>query len=323
MNVASLFSGIGGFDLGLERAGHTILWQCEIDLHARAVLKRHWPKIECREDVRDVKGEAGTVDILCGGFPCQDVSRGGRHEGLAGARSGLWFEFERLIGELRPAWVVIENVPGLLSSNQGRDFARILRGLDERGYYAAWRVFDSRYFGVPQRRRRVYLVADRRGSGAEVLFEPESSGGDRPKAARKGRYAVHPAHADTAWWDGGSVSQTLDAVLAKKQALPEKQRFPALRVVPWMPCPDCDDYWCRLHGMHAYDCPCPAIDVWAAQGLSPYEASALRWLTPEECELLQGFPECWTVGVPDTARYRLVGNAVTVNVAEWIGKRLA
>jgi site-specific DNA-cytosine methylase len=111
-------------------------------------------------------------------------------------------------------------------------------------------------------------------------------------------------------------------VLAKKQAMPEKQRFPALRVVPWVRCPDCDDMWCRLHGAHVADCACPGMEEWVSQGLSPYEASALRWLTPQECELLQGFPEYWTWGVPETARYRLLGNAVTVNVAQWIARRI-
>lgn len=116
MRVGSLFSGIGGIDLGFERAGFEVAWQCEIDPHARRVLERHWPGVHIYGDVREVGSGADAVDVLVGGFPCQDVSVAGRRAGLAGERSGLWFEFHRVLRELRPGWVVIENVPGLLSS---------------------------------------------------------------------------------------------------------------------------------------------------------------------------------------------------------------
>ena len=126
----SLFSGIGGFDLGFERAGMECAWQVETDIRARGVLARHWPEVERYEDVRNVgRNDLRAVDVVCGGFPCQDVSIAGRRAGLAGERSGLWFEFHRVLDELRPRWCIIENVPGLLSSNAGRDFATILSGL--------------------------------------------------------------------------------------------------------------------------------------------------------------------------------------------------
>jgi DNA (cytosine-5)-methyltransferase 1 len=177
MTFGSLFAGIGGFDLGLERAGMECRWQVEWDKSCNVVLAHHWPDVVRYGDVNDV-GERNLepVDLICGGFPCQDVSVAGKREGLAGERSGLWFEFHRVLAELKPRWVIAENVPGLLSSNGGRDFAVILRGLVELGYGITWRVLDAQFFGVAQRRRRVFIVGSLGdGRSAEVLFE--SSGG--------------------------------------------------------------------------------------------------------------------------------------------------
>ena len=322
LTVGSLFSGVGGFDLGFERAGMAVRWQCEIDKAARGVLRRHWP-VMLYGDVHDVGKGSPAVNVICGGFPCQDVSVAGRRAGLAGERSGLWFEFYRILGDVKPEWVVIENVPGLLSSNSGRDFAVILHGLVERGYRCAWRVLDSQYFGVPQRRRRVFVVGHLGdGRAAEVLFERESIEGHYAPVDGEAIEPVGYPPDAPAWWNGRGVSQTLDAVLYKRQAMPEKNRFPAVVVTPWAECPDCGDFWCSLHGMHAYDCPCPSIDEWAEYDLSPYDPSVLRYITPVESERLQGFPDGWTAGQSDSARYKQMGNAVTVNVAEWIGRRI-
>ena len=225
MNVVSLFTGVGGFDLGLERAGHRIVAQCEADEKARAVLRRHWPDVPIHEDVcgfdgaycrsvglllanesehddrreprsdsQDRERSTGPVDLVCGGFPCQDLSVAGKRAGLAGERSGLFFEAARISDAVLGGggWVLIENVPGLLSSNGGRDFAVVLATLADLGFHdLAWRVLDSRYFGVPQRRRRVFILA-RRASGrraAEVLLEPESGGGNH-QASREARARV-------------------------------------------------------------------------------------------------------------------------------------
>jgi len=174
MRFVSLFSGIGGFDLAFERAGMTCVAQVEIDPNARRVLSYHWPDVPKFEDVRRFNRRSidGPVDLIAGGFPCQDVSVAGRRAGLAGERSGLWWQFRRIVREFKPRWVVVENVPGLLSSNAGRDFATIVRGLVRCGYGVAWRILDAQYFGVAQRRRRVFIVASLgSGSAAEVLFE--------------------------------------------------------------------------------------------------------------------------------------------------------
>lgn len=189
MRGGSLFSGIGGFDLGFQRAGIEATWQVEIDEKCRSVLARHFPNSKTHADVKQVGSKNLTpVDVVFGGFPCQDLSVAGRRAGLDGDRSGLWFEFRRIISEISPAWVVIENVPGLLSSNGGADFAVVVRGLVELGYGIAWRVLDSQYFGVAQRRQRVFIVGhlgDHRAT--EILFEPESLQRDSPprREARK------------------------------------------------------------------------------------------------------------------------------------------
>jgi DNA (cytosine-5)-methyltransferase 1 len=177
LTVGSLFSGIDGIGLACERAGMTIAWQCEIDPAANRVLARHWPDVQRFSDVREMNGSiTPTVDVLVGGFPCQDVSVAGQRAGLAGDRTGLFYEIVLLARDLIPAWMLLENVPGLLSSNAGRDFGAILGELAGLGYSVAWRVLDAQFFGVAQRRRRVFLVCHlgERAAPWAVLFEPES-----------------------------------------------------------------------------------------------------------------------------------------------------
>ena len=158
----SLFSGIGGFDLGLELAGLQCKWQCELNDFAIKILERHWPNVKRFKDVRDVNGKnAATVDVIVGGFPCQDLSIAGSRKGLAGEQSGLWFEFERVIRDILPLWVVIENVPGLLSSNGGIDIQTIIDTLTQIGYTVDVDIKDAQEFGVAQRRRRVFLTCVR------------------------------------------------------------------------------------------------------------------------------------------------------------------
>lgn len=185
----STFTGIGGFDIGFENAGMTCIGQCEIDKHANMVLRKQWSDVKRVDDVRKITRATFPVpDLICGGFPCQDLSVAGKRKGLAGDRSGLFFEFERIVSEFKPAWFVIENVPGLLSSNERRDFATVLRRLGECGYLQAYRVFDSQYFGVAQRRRRVFIVGSfGNGRCAKVLFESQSLPGDPAESRKAGK----------------------------------------------------------------------------------------------------------------------------------------
>ena len=162
LRYGSLFSGIGGIDLGMDMAGFECAWQVEIDDYCRQVLEEHWPEVPKYKDIYNVKGsEVEAVDILCGGFPCQPVSLAGKRAGVDDER-WLWDEFYRLICELKPRWVVAENVPGLLSANTGRAFAGVLRDLAEGGYDAVWDVYPAGGpggVGASHRRERVFIVA--------------------------------------------------------------------------------------------------------------------------------------------------------------------
>ncbi|MDY6895180.1 MAG: DNA cytosine methyltransferase, partial [Thermotogota bacterium] len=156
ITFGSLFAGIGGFDLGLERAGMECKWQVEIDPFCQKVLAKHWPEVKKYEDVRKVgKHNLEPVDLICGGFPCQDISNAGSRLGLAGKRSGLWAEYYRIICELRPRFIVVENVSALLV----RGFGVVLGDLATCGYNAEWQCFPAAYFGAPHPRDRVFIVA--------------------------------------------------------------------------------------------------------------------------------------------------------------------
>ncbi len=163
MKVLDLFSGIGGFSLGLERAGMETVAFCEIEEFPRKVLRKHWPDVPIYEDVRTLKGsDVGPIDIICGGFPCQDLSVAGKQSGMDGERSGLWSEIVRLIRELRPRYVIVENVADLLSGpsqRRGGWFGGVLRDLAECGYDAEWRNIPAWLMGLPHKRERVWIVA--------------------------------------------------------------------------------------------------------------------------------------------------------------------
>jgi len=191
LTFGTLFSGIEGFGLGFEQAGMKCLWQCEIDKNATAVLRYNFKDVKRYPNVKEINtGELEPVSVIAGGFPCQDLSVAGKRAGLDGERSGLWFDFYRIIKEMQPPWVVIENVPGLLSSGNGNDMWIVIRGLVECGYGTTWRVLDSQYFGVAQRRRRCFIVGSLgNGRSAEVLFEQESLSRN-PSESRKEREGI-------------------------------------------------------------------------------------------------------------------------------------
>ena len=219
---ASFFSGVGGLDLGLERAGWRTVSFSEIEPYACAVLAERWPDVPNLGDIVELRsddlagpgsapdvdpaaesgdgshrgcrlGSGGTALLWSGGFPCQDLSVAGKRAGLGGERSGLAFAFLDLVERHRPRWLLLENVPGLLSSHKGRDMAALLDRLADLGYGVAWDTLDARYFGVPQRRRRIFILATRDPGGragavraASVLAVAKSSG-------------WHPASGGEAW----------------------------------------------------------------------------------------------------------------------------
>lgn len=230
LRVLDLFSGIGGFSLGLERTGgfETVAF-CEIEPFPRRVLAKHWPEVTCYHDVRtltaDVLARDGiAVDVITGGFPCQDLSVAGKQRGMGeGTRSGLWSEIDRLVGELRPSFVILENVANLLSGpseRRGAWFGRILGDLAERGYNAEWENIPAAALGAPHRRERVWIVGHpcqddgrgiRRGEGLVERIQLVSA--ERHKEANKPhRSSPHVAHEEKRQ---GSFSRPSGQLLAE------------------------------------------------------------------------------------------------------------
>jgi len=181
ITFGSLFAGIGGFDLGFERAGMEPIWQVEINDYAQKVLAKHWPKVHREADIKTVgKHNLEYVDVICGGFPCQDISYAGRGAGLDGERSGLFFEAMRVVRELQPRVVVLENVAALLT----RGLDRVLGTLAEIGYDAEWHCVPAAYVGAPHIRDRVFVLAYSKHNGL-VASERQYSGDQQQQGRSK------------------------------------------------------------------------------------------------------------------------------------------
>ncbi|HEY4153530.1 MAG TPA: DNA (cytosine-5-)-methyltransferase [Pseudolysinimonas sp.] len=219
MRVLDLFSGIGGFSLGLERAGMKTVAFCEIDPFCRRVLAKHWPEVHCYPDVRELSAQHltadghGSIDLISGGFPCQDISVAGRGAGITGERSGLWSEFARLIGEIRPRYAIVENVAALL----GRGLGDVLGDLAALGYDAEWHCIPASAIGAPHVRDRVWIVANTAGEGREEWYgqpcrRPETPWRLEPVGLR-GKMA-HPNGPRLALRDGRDLARWAQASTA-------------------------------------------------------------------------------------------------------------
>ena len=279
LRVGSLFSGVGGFDLGFERAGMKVAWQCEIDPHARAVLARHWPDVRQVDDVRLVgthqpfdmcppECEEGCerdpecigiaelqdepVDLICGGFPCQDISNAGTTHpgglrGLAGGRSGLWREFYRVIRIVEPGWVVIENVGALTV----RGLDSVLGDLAASGYDAEWAVLSAAALGSSHLRKRLFIVAWRpdllsdanrarlEGPECRILAQPREGGFDTDSARSAGGGSAPRVHRGTDGisrrMDGTPVTFGLgESCRYRKERLREVGNAVAVPVAEWI-----------------------------------------------------------------------------------------
>jgi DNA (cytosine-5)-methyltransferase 1 len=366
MDYGSLFTGMGGIDLAFDRAGMTCVFQAEKEPKCWPVLEKHWPQVKRFEDVHDVNTTAVTVrpDWIAGGFPCQDLSVAGKRAGLAGQRSGLFWEFVRILGEFRPGGVLLENVPGLLSSNEGRDMRTVVDALGELGYGWAYRILDAQWFGVPQRRRRVFIVGclgDGRRA-ARILFEPESlpwdspprreartrvaasitagsasgSGVNRPGRRREGDVNLAISHALTGEGHDASEDGTgRGTPLAVSFSLAS---HPLGSVDAFEPVttrngdPGCVAFQSRFadNGRGAPSDVMYSLTKAMGDGgqtdRRPQVAGTfgVRRLMPIECLRLQGFPDDWLdgLGLSNSAKYRMAGNAVAVPVVEWIARRI-
>jgi len=236
----SLFAGIGGFDLAMERAGINVVATVEWDKHAQGVLARRFPNSKLYGDITGVTGEqlinAGfdpANGIITGGFPCQDLSVAGRRAGLSGSRSGLFWEICRLLDETKAQSFILENVPGLLSSNEGRDMGTVIRALEERGYSIAWRVLDAQHFGVAQRRRRVFIVGhlgnDWR-TPAEILSIGESSARYSEQSNTKRKDPTYKT-SDGAGSNSLIGSETVGSLQASDYKFPQQQQVHENKIV--------------------------------------------------------------------------------------------
>lgn len=218
LTLVELFAGIGGFSCGFDRAGVRTVAAVEIDPAARSVFSAHFPGAVLFDDVREVGGDdlraTGFVPergVITAGWPCQDISRAGRESGLAGERSGLFYEVVRLLEELSPRWFVLENVPRLLSINGGRDMGAVVGALADCGYGFAYRVLDASGFGVPQKRRRVFFVGLLGDTGqrcGEILFDSSSVRGtsSENRETREADSSVSGALDEARSWSAVAVS---------------------------------------------------------------------------------------------------------------------
>jgi DNA (cytosine-5)-methyltransferase 1 len=300
MRYGSVCSGIEA----ATQAWHGLGWEpaffSEIDAFPRAVLEHHHPDVPVHGDFTTIKeDEYGTIDVLVGGTPCQSFSIAGLRGGMDDERGNLALEFIRLAQRKRPQWVVWENVPGVLSSNGGRDFGSFLGALAEIGYGFAYRVLDAQFFGVAQRRRRVFVVGylgDWRRAAA-VLFERESLLGN-PAPSREEGEKVAPAVTT-----GPPFSRTGNERVECEAIVPVSKTLTA-------------------HGRRN--------DPETENFVVPSNLSVRR-LTPTECERLQGFPQSFTQipyrnkpaeKCPDGPRYKALGNSMAVPVMRWIGERI-
>ena len=255
MRVLSLFSGVGGFDMGLEAAGMTTVFQCELDKNCRQTLDHHWPDVPKWDDVSTLTGQyildhCDGVDVVAWGSPCQDLSVAGKRAGLTGERSGLFHQGIRIIKELRelsngkyPTWSIWENVAGALSSNNGADFGEVLYEMDEAGAcFSEWSMLDAQYFGVPQRRRRVFVISCFDSAIAakcpdQILTVGQGRGGDSSTSEPTGE-SVASTTTDSigngSWWNGKDIADTITGT-SNEQRMPDKNKLQMVVVEPFTP----------------------------------------------------------------------------------------
>ncbi len=314
MRYLSVCSGIEAASAAWKSLGFTPVGFAEVEPFPCAVLQAHFPNVKNYGDITkyDEWDEIGAVDIVVGGTPCQSFSVAGKRGGLCDERGQLMYAYLGIVGKYQPRWILWENVPGVLSSGGGADFAALLSGLEERGYRWAYRMLDAQYFGVPQRRRRVFVVGhsdNRADLAAKVLFEPE-------------QYQFY----------------------FKASKIERKEITGTLTTGFGMRGFDCDSILNNIFAVESYT---PSSFAQYKSGIGTVKAAGgdfgggsetlikdgqrIRRLTPLECERLQGFPDNWTQiayrgkaadECPDTPRYKAIGNSMAVPVMRWIGKRL-
>lgn len=342
MTLGSLFDGLGTWQLAATNVGIKTLWSSEIDSFCRFVTARHFPDTVQLGDINHIT-DAPHVDIITASSPCQDLSVAGKRGGLSGERSGLFFKAAELVRQIRPRFFVWENVPGAFSSNGGNDFRTVLEEIlqepvplprhwsnaglvDGRNAQVGWRLLNAEHWGVAQRRKRIFLVADFGGRRAgEILFEPASVSGDseagessQENLAARTRSRLDYTVYDNHWKDSrikrlGDVAPTVSAMYGTGgNNIPlgafgiGRDAFNQGRNAKYMP-------------IIKYDL-CPPL---MARGAAACATQArVRRLTPTECERLQGLPDSFTAGGSDAKRYKALGNGLALPCAEYVLRRI-
>lgn len=330
MRFVELFAGIGGFRKGLEQASdkYVCVWANEWDKYAGQIYNKNFKEAQSQRDTRprsdmsNFNGQSGTQggsecsnsidtrdirtvhtseipdhDLLVGGFPCQAFSIAGKRRGFDDTRGTLFFEIARILKDKQPKYFILENVKGLLSHDNGNTFKTIISTLTELGYDLQWQVVNSKNFGVPQNRERVFIVGHIRGEPRPQVFPiGQESGEDTRRVGKEVSYTI-----DANYWKG-----TNTITKGRRQIISPFNRRKEFRTSEV-----CNTITSHFRGNPDGDGR-PAV----------LDNMRIRRLTPTECERLQGFPDGWTEGISDTQRYKCLGNAVTVNVVEYIARKL-
>ncbi len=285
-SINSFFAGIGGFDLAFERQGFKTTFQCEIDSFCTSVLEYHWPHVKRVADIRPLtSSQIPTAEIWCGGFPCQDVSvaRGSKgRDGLRGRNSGLFYPFLELIRNNLPRILLLENVVGLLSSHNGQDFRIILEELTALGYAVSWRILNSRYFGAPQSRPRVFICAALNDPELPLKALYEEVYGAKPKSPRLGFL-----EADECRYSGARVPRVAYCLAATSGRHTGTD-------------------WSRTYISYKTD----------VRRLTPIECEGIQGFPKNWTNI--PLLKRRNIGDSDSPRYHALGNAVAVPVVEWI-----
>ncbi len=337
MDFIELFAGIGGFRYGLEAVGDfRCVWANEKDKYANSVYRKNYGKCDSR-DIRTVStSDIPVAEMLVGGFPCQSFSIAGKRGGFEDTRGTLFFEIIRIAQEKRPSILLLENVKGLLNHEQGRTFGTILSALDEIGYNAQWEVLNTKNFGIPQNRERVFIVATLRGKCKREIF-PIGEIGSLSDCENKRESKEEKRISSTIDSRYGALRNSGETYIETKK-IPQAYRIN-----------DIDGSACTLQGLSGgvgaktglYAIPLKFLERNQKNYQGDYSFtvdscntggiinnSRIRRLTPVECESLQSFPKNWTKyghdgsEISDTQRYKMLGNAVSTNVIKVIGEKI-
>ena len=331
MKYFSLFSGIGGFEHGIKKAylretstgsllqnnrnsssdlrGNTRIRVSssenigfsEIDKYAIQIYKKHFSNHKECGDVTNIKwSNVPDFELICGGFPCQSFSIAGKRGGFLDTRGTLFFQIARAAQEKQPRLLLLENVKGLLSHDKGKTFGTILNTLDEIGYDLQWQVLNSKNFGVPQNRERVFIIGHLRGTSRPQVFPLSRQSNKNTPKQKSTKTSVARALTGGGNTGGNHSGMT---IIQKRGNNVKTEHYVEMKNVGAIKASNQSNM--RSGGT------CGVI-----------ESSKIRRLTPTECERLQGFPDGWTEGISDTQRYKCLGNAVTVNVIEAIMEKL-